>query len=83
MLLGLAGTFIFVIAFGFSTTFEAALFCRFSWGFLNGNVGVGKTYLSEILDNTNQARGMSVLGIQGGISLTRNPKPNPNRNLQS
>ena len=39
MLLGLVGTFVFVIGFGFSSTFEAALFCRFLWGFLNGNVG--------------------------------------------
>jgi len=44
MLCGLVGTLLFVVAFGLSTTYEAALFCRFMWGLLNGNVGVAKTY---------------------------------------
>ena len=34
---------------------------------------MAKTYLSEILDDTNQARGMSVLGIQGGIGRLTGP----------
>ena len=30
-------------------TFATAVSARFLWGFLNGNVGVVKTYLSEVI----------------------------------
>ncbi len=39
-----------------------AFMARFLWGFLNGNIGVAKSYLSEILDNSNMAKGFSILG---------------------
>ena len=68
----------------YSQNFWWAIIARFLWGFLNGNVGVVKTYLSEvncdviflyycvchqICDDTNQAQGFSIMGTTGGIGL--------------
>ena len=36
------------IFLSFSQNFATALTARFLWGLLNGNVGVAKTYLSEV-----------------------------------
>ena len=70
---GLVGTVISATLFGFSPTFVVALFARFLWGFLNGNIGVSKTYIAEILDETNSHVGMSVFGVVGGIGRTIGP----------
>jgi hypothetical protein len=37
--------------FGFSINFAMAVISRFLWGFLNGNIGVSKTYMGEITDD--------------------------------
>ena len=63
---GLLGTAISAICFGFSPTYSIAVLSRFIWGILNGNIGVTKTYLGEISDDTNSARGMSLYGVIGG-----------------
>lgn len=39
---------------------------RFLWGILNGNIGVSKTYIGEILDDTNTPEGMALYGVFGG-----------------
>lgn len=49
LLIGLFGTFLASIGIGFSTNFGVALFCRLMAGFLNGNVGVMRTMISEII----------------------------------
>jgi len=67
MLLGLGGTFIAAFLFGISKTFTMAVIARFFHGFMNGNIGITKTYLAEITDSTNKAQGFSILGIAGGI----------------
>jgi len=48
MLLGLCGTVSMELLFGFSQNFGWAVAARFLWGLLNGNIGVGKTYISEV-----------------------------------
>ena len=48
MLLGLCGTITFELIFGLSQNFGWAVATRFMWGLLNGNVGIGKTYISEV-----------------------------------
>ena len=48
MLFGVCGTIGSELFFGFSQSFAWALAARFLWGFLNGNIGVAKTYLSEV-----------------------------------
>jgi MFS family permease len=57
ILIGLMGTFFSALAFAFSPTYPVAVFARFMWGLLNGNIGVCKTYMSEILDDTNNTKG--------------------------
>ena len=48
MLLGVCGTIFTELLFGFSQNFGWAIAGRFLWGLLNGNLGVVKTYLSEV-----------------------------------
>jgi hypothetical protein len=45
LLMGILGSTFASLSFGFSTTLYWALFSRFSYGLLNGNLGVYKTYL--------------------------------------
>lgn len=73
LLLGLFGTAITSITFGFSAYFWTAVLSRFCWGLINGNIGVAKTYLSEICDDTNVAKAMSYFGIVGGVGRTIGP----------
>jgi MFS family permease len=63
MLVGLLGTVLSMCLFAFAVSFEMACTARFLWGALNGNIGVGKTYLSEITDDSNQARAFAWLGV--------------------
>lgn len=49
LLIGLSGTALSCIGFGFSTSFWQALFFRMLGGALNGNVGVMRTMVSEIV----------------------------------
>lgn len=43
------------------------------WGLLNGNIGVAKTYLAEICDDTNSAKGMALFGVIGGFGRSIGP----------
>jgi MFS family permease len=63
LIFGTAGTGIAIVLFAFSKSFAMAIFARFLWGALNGNVGVAKTYLSEVCDDSNQAKGFAVIGF--------------------
>jgi MFS family permease len=49
LLVGLLGTGISALGFGFSTTFWWAMFFRCVGGALNGNVGVMRTMVSEMI----------------------------------
>ena len=48
MLMGLCGTIFSITLFGFSQNFAWAVCARLIWGLLNGNIGVVKTYMSEV-----------------------------------
>lgn len=67
MLWGLLGTVLSSLAYGASGNFGMALTAKFAWGLLNGNVGVTKTALAELTDETNQARAFSFIGIATGL----------------
>ncbi|XP_064395465.1 uncharacterized protein LOC135342613 isoform X1 [Halichondria panicea] len=67
LLIGMCGIIASEIFFAFSQTFAWALAARFLWGALNGNIGIGKTYISDICDDTNQARGFALVGVTRGI----------------
>ena len=46
--MGMLGTLATELLFGFSQNFAWAIAARFLWGLLNGNLGVAKTYISEV-----------------------------------
>jgi MFS family permease len=73
LLCGLLGTAFSAALFGISPNFWTAVFARFLWGLLNGNIGVGKTYMAEIHDDSNSARGMAIFGVIGGLGRTVGP----------
>lgn len=66
LLYGLLGTAFSAILFGFAPSYPLAVLSRFIWGLLNGNIGISKTYLGEISDDTNSARGMALYAVIGG-----------------
>ena len=72
-LFGLVGTIISAILFGCSKTFGMACFARFAWGFLNQNIGVCKTMLSEVTTDEHTAKAMSVVGLNNGIGRVLGP----------
>eukprot|EP00937_MAST-01D_sp_MAST-1D-sp2_P006963 g6963.t1 len=73
LLCGVCGTIFAVLLFGFSTSFAQAVTARLLWGLLNGNIGVAKTMMAEICDDTNQARGMALIAAQGGFGRLIGP----------
>ncbi|KAF2073135.1 hypothetical protein CYY_005551 [Polysphondylium violaceum] len=70
LLLGLIGSMVCLLFFGFSKYYFLAIIFRFLCGLVNGNVAVAKTMLGEITDSTNQAKAFSFIGLSwsvGGI----------------
>ncbi|KAI9203836.1 major facilitator superfamily domain-containing protein [Polychytrium aggregatum] len=73
LLMGLFGASITCLAFGFSPNYHAALVLRMFCGAINGVVGVTKSYLSEITDETNQSKGFALLGLNRAFGLIVGP----------
>jgi len=73
LILGLWGSVLASLIFAFSHNFWVVVFARFLWGLLNGNIGVSKTYVAEILDDSNMAKGMALYGTIGGVGRTIGP----------
>lgn len=81
LLLGMAGNTITSLFFGFSKRLWMAVMARALSGLLNGNIGVLKSYIREITDDTNQSTVYSyrsigfaigtILGPLGGGALAR------------
>lgn len=62
VLMGLLGTVSATLVFGFSTSFTQALLARTAAGLLNGNVGVIRTMVAEmVVERAHQARAFSVM----------------------
>ncbi|KAK3349465.1 major facilitator superfamily domain-containing protein [Lasiosphaeria hispida] len=74
LLIGLTGTMISCIGFGFSTTFWQALFFRSLGGITNGNVGVLRTMISEIVkEKKYQSRAFLLLPMTFNIGVIIGP----------
>lgn len=73
LIIGLLGSLISTVAFGFSTSFGFAIAARSLNGLLNSNSGIVKTYVAEITDSTNQARAFSYLSLFGGLGMVVGP----------
>ena len=56
------------ICYGLAPNYYLALIIRTLWGFTNGNLGVLKTYVSEMCSEDKHSLGFSILVTMGGIS---------------
>ncbi|KAI8924320.1 major facilitator superfamily domain-containing protein [Entophlyctis helioformis] len=70
---GLFSTGVSFLMFGFSTSYSMAITLRFISGILNGVIGVTKTYLSELTDESNQAQGFAILGVNRAVGMIIGP----------
>ena len=73
MLIGLFLTGWTFVSFGFSKTYTVAIILRFLNGSVNGIIGITKTYLSEITDETNQGKAFSYFGVARGLGMVVGP----------
>ncbi|KAI0474276.1 major facilitator superfamily domain-containing protein [Xylaria cf. heliscus] len=74
ILIGLLGTLISCLGFGFSTTFYQALFFRSLGGITNGNIGVLRTMISEtIREKKYQSRAFLILPMTFNIGVIIGP----------
>jgi hypothetical protein len=72
--IGLLGTMVSIIGFGFSHNFLTALFFRCLGGVLNGNVGVMRTMISEIIkEKKYQSRAFLLLPMTFNIGVIIGP----------
>ncbi|GAW17156.1 hypothetical protein ANO14919_066060 [Xylariales sp. No.14919] len=74
ILIGLLGTMVSCLGFGFSTSFYQALFFRSLGGITNGNIGVLRTMISEtVLEKKYQSRAFLVLPMTFNIGVIVGP----------
>ncbi|KAL2162375.1 hypothetical protein VTH06DRAFT_7288 [Thermothelomyces fergusii] len=74
LLIGLSGTLLSCIGFAFSTSFPQALFFRCLGGMTNGNVGVLRTMISEIvIEKKYQSRAFLLLPMTFNIGVIIGP----------
>ncbi|KAI0290680.1 MFS general substrate transporter [Russula brevipes] len=73
LLTGLLGTTVSITVFGLSRSFWTLALCRCLNGVLNGNVGVSKSIIAELTDESNVARGFSLLPLVAGIGQIIGP----------
>ncbi|KAN0136118.1 MFS general substrate transporter [Lactarius tabidus] len=73
LLCGLLGTIASSLLFGLSCSLPALVFSRCLNGLLNGNVGVMKSMMIELTDETNMARGFSLIAVTWAVGGTLGP----------
>lgn len=74
ILIGLVGTAIGSLGFGFSQSFHIAVFWRCMGGMLNGNIGVMRTMISEIIkEKKYQSRAFLLLPMTFNIGVIIGP----------
>ncbi|KAJ3362773.1 hypothetical protein GGF32_005576 [Allomyces javanicus] len=73
LILGLLSTSVFVVLFGFSTSFPLAILWRTVSGLCNGVVGTAKAMMAEVCDRTNLAGAFSVMSVFWGLGVILGP----------
>ncbi|KAH9023396.1 MFS general substrate transporter [Lactarius pseudohatsudake] len=73
LLLCLIGVIVSVIVFGLSRSFWALVFSRALHGALKGYVGIVKSMMAELTDETNIARGFSMLPMSYSLGYAIGP----------
>lgn len=72
--IGLLGTMCSIIGFGFSQSFPMAVACRCLGGVLNGNIGVMRTMISEIIkEKKYQSKAFLILPMTFNIGVMIGP----------
>jgi MFS family permease len=61
------------VLFGLSRSFTALVFSRCLHGMLNGNTGIMKSMMAELTDETNMARGFSLVPLTWAVGGTIGP----------
>lgn len=62
LIMGLAGTLVSMLVFGFATSFPVALLARALGGGLNGNIGVIQTTVAELVtEKEHQPKAFSIM----------------------
>jgi MFS family permease len=64
---GLSGSMVSGLLFGFSPNFPMAISSRLLSGLLNGNIGVMKSFLCVLTDDSNRTRAFSLLPMFWGL----------------
>ncbi|KAI9452894.1 MFS general substrate transporter [Lactarius psammicola] len=73
LLCGLLGTVVSSILFGLSRSFPALVFSRCLNGILNGNAGVMRSMMAELTDESNMARGFSLITVTWALGCSIGP----------
>jgi len=73
LLVGLFGNAVCMISFGFAKTYKVALISRIFSGALNGNLGVVKSSIAEVTDETNSARAFGLFNITWAMGSLLGP----------
>lgn len=73
LLIGLGGSCIAPVMFGLGTSLPTIFAARALDGFFCGNMGVTRTYLGEIVDESNEAKGFSFLALCFSVGLFVGP----------
>ncbi|RNF24731.1 putative transporter [Trypanosoma cruzi] len=73
LLVGLLSSGFMMLGFGLGKTVWMCILFRFLHGLFNGNVLVAKTVLADILDETNQAKGFTLVSLTYGFGTLIGP----------
>jgi MFS family permease len=73
MILGLFGAAVGMAIFGTSKIYAQAVAGRLIAGFLSGNLGIIKTYLTEITDDSNRVNGFAYMSLASQIGNILGP----------
>ncbi|THU83159.1 MFS general substrate transporter [Dendrothele bispora CBS 962.96] len=73
LMIGLAGSMISMLCFGLSRTFWALVISRCLTGLLNGNIGVMKSIMGDLTDQSNRAEGFALMPVVWSIGATLGP----------
>lgn len=63
VILGSFGTGLGMLVFGFSKSYSQAVLGRFISGLLCGNIGVLKSFLNEVTDETTRGTGFAYMSL--------------------
>ncbi|KAI0058969.1 MFS general substrate transporter [Artomyces pyxidatus] len=73
LLSGVLGMTISTLCFGLSRSYLALVISRGLCGALNGNLGVMKSMMAELTDETNMAQGFSLIAVNAAVGSTIGP----------